>query len=105
VFTPAVARSATPSALLEVPNVPAGLPSDMLERRPDIRQIEKSLAAASLRIDRARADYFPSVSLSGALGTESSTLSNLFSGPALFWSLGAGLLQPLLNLNTIDANV
>lgn len=105
VFTPVVARAATPAALLEVPNVPAGLPSDMLERRPDIRQIEKSLAAASLRIDRARADYFPSVSLTGALGTESSTLSNLFSGPALFWSLGAGLLQPLLNLNTIDANV
>jgi len=105
VFTPVVARSATPAALLEVPNVAAGLPSDMLERRPDIRQVEKSLAAASLRIDRARADYFPSVSLTGALGTESTALSSLFSGPAFFWSLGAGLLQPLLNLNTIDANV
>jgi len=77
----------------------------MLERRPDIRQVEKSLAAASLRIDRARADYFPSVALTGALGTESTALSNLFSGPAFFWSLGAGLLQPLLNLNTIDGNV
>ena len=105
VYTPTVARSLTPAALLEVPTVPANLPSDMLERRPDIRQVEKSLAAASLRIDRARADYFPSVALTGALGTESTALSNLFSGPALFWSIGAGLLQPLLNLNTIDANV
>ena len=105
VYAPTIARSATPTALLEVPSVPAGLPSDMLVRRPDIKQLEKSLAAASLRIDRARADYFPSVSLTGTLGTESTALSNLFSGPALFWSLGAGLLQPLFNLNTIDANV
>ena len=70
----------------------------MLERRPDVRQIEKQLAAASLRIDRARADYFPSVSLTGALGTESAAFSNLFSGPAFLWSFGAGLLQPLIDL-------
>ena len=105
VYAPTVARSATPASLLDVPTVPAGLPSDMLERRPDIKQVEKSLAAASLRIDRARADYFPSVSLTGSLGTESIALGNLFSGSSLFWSLGAGLLQPLFNLNTIDANV
>ena len=105
VFAPAIARTETRSALLDVPTIAAGLPSDMLERRPDIRQLEKSLAAASLRIDRARADYFPSISLTGALGTESTALGNLFSGSSLFWSLGAGLLQPLLNLNTIDANV
>jgi len=105
VYAPTVARSATPASLLDVPTVPAGLPSDMLERRPDIKQVEKSLAAASLRIDRARADYFPSVSLTGSLGTESTALGNLFSGSSLFWSLGAGLLQPLFNLNTIDANV
>jgi multidrug efflux system outer membrane protein len=105
VFAPIVARNASPGLLLDVPTVPAGLPSDMLERRPDVRAIEKALAAASLRIDRARADYFPSVSLTGALGTESAALSSLFTGPAVFWSLGAGLLQPLLNLNTIDANV
>ena len=105
VFTPAVARSATPASLLDVPTVPAGLPSNMLERRPDIRQVEKSLAAASLRIDRARADYFPSVSLTGSLGTESTALGSLFSGSSFFWSLGAGLLQPLFNLNAIDANV
>ena len=105
VFTPQVARNASPAALLAVPSVPAGLPSDLLERRPDVRQLEKALAAASLRIDRARADYFPSVSLTGTLGTESAALSNLFSGPSFIWSLGAGLLQPLFNLSTIDANV
>jgi multidrug efflux system outer membrane protein len=105
VFAPMIARNATPAAVLDVPTVPAGLPSDMLERRPDIRQLEKSLAAASLRIDRARADYYPSIALTGALGTESTALGNLFSGSSLFWSIGAGLLQPLFNLNAIDANV
>jgi multidrug efflux system outer membrane protein len=105
VFAPQVVRTTSADALVTVPTVPAGLPSDVLERRPDVRQVEKALAAASLRIDRARADYFPSVSLTGALGTESSALANLFSGSSLFWSLGAGLLQPLLNLNAIDANV
>ncbi|MEO8537732.1 MAG: efflux transporter outer membrane subunit [Betaproteobacteria bacterium] len=105
VFSPTVERSASSVALLDVPALPAGLPSDLLARRPDIRQLEKSLAAASLRIDRARADYFPSVSLTGAFGTESTALAGLFSGPSFFWTLGAGLLQPLFNLNAIDANV
>jgi multidrug efflux system outer membrane protein len=81
------------------------LPSDVLERRPDVRQLEKSLAAASLRIDRARADYLPSVVLTGSLGSESAALSNLFSGPSLIWSLAAGLAQPLFNLKSIEANV
>jgi multidrug efflux system outer membrane protein len=105
VFTPRVVREPSLARLLEVPSVPAGLPSDLLERRPDVRQIEKQLVAASLRIDRARADYFPSLSLTGALGTESGALRDLFSGPALVWSIGAGLFQPLLNLKGIEANV
>ena len=105
VFSPQVVRTETAASLLNVPTVPAGLPSDMLERRPDVRQLEKSLAAASLRIDRARADYFPSVTLTGALGSESAALSNLFSGPSLIWSLAAGLAQPLFNLKSIEANV
>jgi outer membrane protein, multidrug efflux system len=105
VFTPAVAREPSIDKLLAVPTVPAGLPSDVLERRPDVRQVEKQLVAASLRIDRARADYFPSLTLTGQLGTESIELSRIASGPALIWSIGAGLLQPLLNLKSIDANV
>ena len=88
-----------------MPTVPAGLPSDVLERRPDVRQLEKELVAASLRIDRARADYFPSLNLTGALGTESGALRHIASGPALIWSLGAGLVQPLIGLKAIEANV
>lgn len=105
VFSPTVAREPSLDNLLAVPTVPAGLPSDVLERRPDVRQIEKELVAASLRIDRARADYFPSLSLTGTLGTESIELSRIASGPALIWSIGAGLVQPLFNLKSIDANV
>ena len=105
VFTPRVVREPSLAKLLTVPAVPAGLPSDMLERRPDVRQIEKQLVAASLRIDRARADYFPSLSLTGTLGTESGALRDLFSGPALVWSLAAGLAQPLIGLKAIEANV
>jgi outer membrane protein, multidrug efflux system len=105
VFTPSVVREPSAAKLLAVPSVPAGLPSDILERRPDLRQLEKQLAAASLRIDRARADYFPSLNLTGSLGTESAALRQLMSGPALIWSLGAGLAQPLLNFNAIEANV
>jgi outer membrane protein, multidrug efflux system len=105
VFTPHIGREPSLAKLLTVPTVPAGLPSDMLERRPDVRQLEKSLVAASLRIDRARADYFPSLSLTSALGSESGALRNLFSGPSLIWSVGAGLVQPLFGLKAIEANV
>jgi multidrug efflux system outer membrane protein len=104
VFTPAVARADT-GRLLAVPAIPEGLPSGLLERRPDVRRIEAELAAASLRIDVARADYFPAVSLTGFLGSESAALRNLFSGPALVWSLGAALVQPLIGLKAIEANV
>lgn len=105
VFSPQIGRDVTQVRLLGVPGVPPGLPSDMLARRPDVRQIEAQLAAASLRIDAARAQYFPSLSLTATYGTESAALSNLFSGPALVWSIGASLLQPLIGLKAIEANV
>ncbi|HEY7788228.1 MAG TPA: efflux transporter outer membrane subunit [Casimicrobiaceae bacterium] len=105
VFTPRVEREPSLAKLLTVPTVPAGLPSNVLERRPDVRQLEKELVAASLRIDRARADYFPSLTLTGGFGTESGALSNLFSGPSLIASLAAGLVQPLIGLKAIEANV
>lgn len=105
VFAPAVARAPSDRGLLAVPAIPEGLPSGLLERRPDVRRVEAELAAASLRVDAARADYFPSVSLTGFLGSESAALRNLFSGPAFVWSLGAGLLQPLIGLKAIEANV
>jgi len=105
VYEPALAHDATVAKLVAVPGVPEGLPSNVLERRPDIRQAERQLAAASLRIDRARADYFPSLTLTGSLGHESGALSNLFKGPALIWGIAGNLLQPVFGLKAIEANV
>jgi multidrug efflux system outer membrane protein len=105
VFTPELVRDVAQVRLLGVPSVPDGLPSDMLERRPDIRQVESQLAAASLRIDAARAQYFPSLVLTASYGSESAALASLFSGPAAVWGLGASLLQPLIGLKAIEANV
>src|SRR6202008_4737022 len=96
---------ATIARLVGVPTIPADLPSNMLERRPDIRAAERQLVAASLRIDRARADYFPSLTLTGSYGSEAGALKNLFTGPAAIWGIGAGLLQPLIGLKAIEANV
>ncbi|TMG83672.1 MAG: efflux transporter outer membrane subunit, partial [Betaproteobacteria bacterium] len=105
VFEPKVSRDAEMIRLLDVPTVPEGLPSNLLARRPDIRTAEAQLAGANRRIDVARADYFPSLSLTGSYGSESAALRNLFTGPAAIWSIGAALAQPLLGLKAIEANV
>jgi len=75
--------------------VPSGLPSDLLLRRPDIRQAEEQLHAANARIGVARAALFPSITLTGYFGGESTALGDLFTSPARTWSIGAGILQPL----------
>jgi outer membrane protein, multidrug efflux system len=77
------------------PEVPAGLPSSLLERRPDILQAEQQLVSANAQIGVAKADYFPQISLTAIGGYQSSALSRLFSGPAGLWTLGASALQPL----------
>ena len=105
VFTPEIARGAVIDDITEVPTLPAGLPSGLLERRPDIRRSEALMAAADLRIQEARANYFPSLSLTGAYGFESAAMSSLFSGPAAIWSIGLGLLQPVFGLKAIEAQV
>jgi multidrug efflux system outer membrane protein len=105
VFAPDIARGASIEAATEVPNLPSGLPSGLLERRPDIRRAEAQLAASDLRIQQARADYFPDVTLTGALGTESATLGSLFTGPATVWRFGLALLQPILALKAVEAQV
>jgi multidrug efflux system outer membrane protein len=105
VYAPAVERTSGAQRLLAVPTIPEGLPSGLLERRPDVRRVEAELAAASLRVDVARADYFPSISLTGFFGSESAALGTLFTGPGAAWNLGASLLQPLIGLKAIEANV
>jgi multidrug efflux system outer membrane protein len=87
------------------PDVPLGLPSSLLERRPDIQQAEAQLVAANAQIGVARAAYFPQISLSGAAGIQSSALSNLFSGPAGAWSFGASLTQPIFTGGRLRSGV
>ena len=78
-----------------VVEVPAGVPSDLLLRRPDLREAEARLHAANARVGVARAAYFPKISLTGYYGGESQALGDLFSGPARTWNIAGGLLQPL----------
>ncbi len=79
------------------PEVPAGLPSALLERRPDIRQAEQELVAVTANIGVAKADYFPQISLTGAGGFRSSALTSLFSGPAGLWTLAASAAEPIFD--------
>ena len=72
-----------------------GLPSELLLRRPDLVEAERRLAAANARIAAARAEMFPSIALTGFLGSESAALSDLFSGPAIIWQLAASVTQPI----------
>jgi multidrug efflux system outer membrane protein len=87
------------------PEVPAGLPSQLLERRPDIRAAEQTLIAANAEIGVARAQYFPELSLSGFLGGQSTQLANLFSGPASAWSLVPQVTQPIFTAGRLKSNV
>jgi multidrug efflux system outer membrane protein len=87
------------------PNVPAGLPSSLLERRPDIQAAEQNLVAANARIGVARAAYFPQITLTAVGGFQSSALTSLFTGPAGLWSFGGQLLQPIFNRGRIRSNV
>jgi outer membrane protein, multidrug efflux system len=87
------------------PEVPAGIPSSLLERRPDIRQAEANLMAANARIGVARAAYFPQISLTADSGFLSSALTSLFTGPAGFWSFGGSLTQPIFAGGRIKSGV
>jgi len=85
--------------------VPAGLPSDLLLHRPDLREAEQRLAAANARIGVARAAYFPSISLTGAFGVESASLGSLFSGPSRIWNYGAQVTQPIFGGGRVGMQV
>jgi multidrug efflux system outer membrane protein len=83
--------------------LPSGMPSELLLRRPDIVEAERHLAAANARIAAARAEMFPSIVLTGALGSESAALSNLFTSGAGLWALGLALSQPIFAGGRLEA--
>jgi multidrug efflux system outer membrane protein len=106
VFATDIARAeTTPRSVEAVPDVPAGLPSDLLAQRPDIRAAEARLAAADYRIQEARAQYFPDIALTASYGGASAALGDLFIGPARVWSLAAALTQPIFRAGQIRALV
>ena len=87
------------------PSVPAGIPSDLIERRPDIRSAEQQLIAANARIGVAKAAFFPRISLTGFLGFESAQLTSLFSGSRSVWGLMPSLAQPIFTGGRLKSNV
>jgi multidrug efflux system outer membrane protein len=87
------------------PLIPAGLPSDLLERRPDVAEAERRLAASNAEIGIATAAYYPHFRLTAMGGFESSDLSSLFSGKNLIWSLGAAVAAPLFTGGSTDAAI
>jgi multidrug efflux system outer membrane protein len=100
----AIARG-KPLAQLGFPPIPEGLPSSLLERRPDMLRAEADLIAANAQVGVARSLYFPTLSLTGAFGTASNPLSSLFSGSATAWGLGANLAMPLATFGNIEGQV
>ncbi|HSQ81932.1 MAG TPA: efflux transporter outer membrane subunit [Casimicrobiaceae bacterium] len=90
---------------LALPDVPADVPSSLLERRPDLMQSEQNLIAANAQIGAARALYFPTISLTGAFGSASADLSNLFKGPARVWSYAGQFTGPIFTFGAISGQV
>jgi multidrug efflux system outer membrane protein len=93
----------TAQALL--PNVPAGLPSTLIDRRPDIQSLEQQLISANAQIGVAKAAYFPQITLTGTGGFQSTALTSLFTGPAGLWAFGGQLAQPIFTAGRISSNV
>ena len=87
------------------PTVPEGLPSDLLERRPDIRSAEQSLVAANARIEVAKKAYFPRITLTGFVGYESTSLSSLFSASRSVWGFIPQVTQPIFTAGRLKSNV
>jgi multidrug efflux system outer membrane protein len=88
-----------------LPEVPAGIPSRLLERRPDIREAEEQLIAANAQIGVAKAAYFPQITLTGNSGFLSSALTSLFTGPAGMWNFGGSIAQPIFAGGRIKSGV
>jgi multidrug efflux system outer membrane protein len=100
-----IGRGATLADLTAPPQVPAGLPSSLLARRPDVLEAEQQLIAANADIGVAKAAYFPSISLTGLLGVESAQLASLFSAGSHIWQAGVGATLPIFNAGATGARV
>lgn len=100
-----IARGRSLNEQPKAPDIPPGLPSSLLERRPDIRAAEQSLVASNARIGVAKAAYFPRIGLTSFLGGQSDQLENLFSGPSRAWSFAPQLTQPIFTAGRIKSNV
>jgi NodT family efflux transporter outer membrane factor (OMF) lipoprotein len=87
------------------PQIPVGLPSELLRRRPDIQQAERSLAAATARIGVATADLFPRFTLTGSLGLQSNKFEHFTDSSSTFWSFGPGFSWPIFNAGRIRSNI
>jgi outer membrane protein, multidrug efflux system len=87
------------------PSVPAGLPSDLIDRRPDVRAAEQNLVSANAQIGVARAAYFPRITLTSFLGFESGQLTSLFSGSRNVWAYAPQVTQPIFTAGRIKSNV
>jgi len=100
-----VPRGTELTAQVHAPEVPAGLPSSLLERRPDIRRAEQLMVAANAQIGVARAAYFPQISLTAAPGFQSASLTNLFSGPSGLWTFSGSITQPIFTAGKTRSGV
>ena len=100
-----IARGKTLDQFAFPPEVPPGVPSALIERRPDIRQAEQTLIAANAQIGAAKALYFPQISLTGFLGGQSRALLNIFTGPARQWTGGLEAVWPIVYAGQIRAGV
>jgi multidrug efflux system outer membrane protein len=98
-------RGAAMDALTAPPSVPSGLPSAMLERRPDLRQAEQALIAANARIGAAKSAYYPSISLTGFFGAESTTLASLFDAPSRVWQFAGSAAQTIFDADRTRSQV
>jgi outer membrane protein, multidrug efflux system len=101
----AIPRGASLGQQRQLPNVPAGLPSTLLQRRPDIRSAEQLLLAQNALVKAARAAYFPTISLTGVFGVQSDSLSRLFTGPSRAWTLVPQVTQPIFTAGRLKSNV
>lgn len=101
----AIPRGASLVEQKQLPAVPVGLPSSLLQRRPDIRSAEELLVAQNALVKAARAAYFPTISLTGVFGFQSDSLSRLFTGPSSAWTFVPQITQPIFTAGRLKSNV